>query len=1040
MTSRGTRRVEDGEQQPEKDLGALHAGPPLLSGVWSSDAYVQVLEKLDARPTVAYVLVSDGLSEKCVFFPAGGLRLTSVGQRRGRALSAALRAHPRYSPAWESTIRAAADDGEKGLEDLADGELREAYKEVSAAIVQDELLDLVVWEGADFEYRESNPPPVIFSAELEAVKLSLGVRQQLQEVRQAIDEWRGLLRKVGDPERTQLTARKMPPGKTSQPGRALHEAVARAPQATMVLVEAVRVGRAAGGTAVALMREVVAMGEAGALALVVSPPPPPAGLRRRRAQENVDAIEAALEKLINRLAAHRRLAEEYDELGEQEKAVEHLRVVGEELKVREDWEGALQLYRNVLDLLPHAFFAREEVAGLLQQLKRGPEALLEWLRLAKEMAKLRLFNRAQRNVRQAVALDPEDPDLRRYLIDCLTAAGRKDAAAEEYRGLGELLQRLGRNQEALACFQELLELRPGDTLAAAQLRAAAESARGLPVKALALLGACFLALLGGSAWVYQRHLALLAFAAAREEALGAAAAGRYADARARLDEVDDAALAPRVAGAKAVVQGVEEQEAALRLAQAKEDEGARRLGEAYAGYQALKDGFPGTAAAQAAGERLAALQKLAGEARQLVAAIEALVEKGEGAAAFARSRELLERYGWTDVARGFLVPVPIETAPPGATVVLKGERQEAVTPCVLRVEWTEPWKLGLLHEGCEELEQTVDLKALRAPLRLSLPRKTRWVQRTDGPILTPLGLGEGRLLVVSTDQCLYSIGSSGRLSWVAPRGEVPDRLALLAEVRGPALRLGDSALVAEAGGALRWFSLESGQLVRSQPDLGAGLRALGVLGSRALLLADEALLAIDREGKQLWRVPLPARALAGALDREHERALVSLAGGKLIVIDVAKGAAFRPFELGAELTASPAPAPGGALVATADGKLALRWTAPRWSVPLAGEVRGAPVADAERCYVAHGDRVSARAVADGAELWQVSLPGARNPVLAGGRLYVTGAGGRLLALDAARGVVRWEFSCEGELLAPVAVEGSTVFVPSSDFSIYALTD
>ena len=72
--------------------------PPLLSGEWSPDAFVKVLDKLEARPPVAFVLISDGLSEKCVFFPAGGLRLTSVGLRRGKALHDELRAHPSYEP------------------------------------------------------------------------------------------------------------------------------------------------------------------------------------------------------------------------------------------------------------------------------------------------------------------------------------------------------------------------------------------------------------------------------------------------------------------------------------------------------------------------------------------------------------------------------------------------------------------------------------------------------------------------------------------------------------------------------------------------------------------------------------------------------------------------------------------------------------------------------------------------------------------------------------------------------------------------------
>ena len=62
----------------EKQAAAAQVGP------LNPRSYAELLKKVTGSRTVAYLLVSDGKSEKCVFLPAGGLRLSSVGVRRGR--------------------------------------------------------------------------------------------------------------------------------------------------------------------------------------------------------------------------------------------------------------------------------------------------------------------------------------------------------------------------------------------------------------------------------------------------------------------------------------------------------------------------------------------------------------------------------------------------------------------------------------------------------------------------------------------------------------------------------------------------------------------------------------------------------------------------------------------------------------------------------------------------------------------------------------------------------------------------------------------
>ena len=1014
--------------------------PPLLSGEWTPDALLAVLDKLEARPPVAFVLVSDGLSEKCVFFPAGGLRLTSVGLRRGQALHEELRAHPAYEPGWEQVIRQAARDPEKGLEELASGSMREAYKQISARIVRDELFDLVVWTGADFEYRESNPPPQIFDPEQEAVKLSLGVKQQLQEVRGGIKRWRSLLAKAGDPSKSTLSH---PRGGGGSPAaRAALQAVQQAPGQRLTLDEALVFGRRAGAEAVELVKELVELSKSGAVKLDRAPPPIPQELRVQLGLDRAALIEEALSRLINQLAAHKRLAQEYDALGEKDKAADHLRVVGEQLKLRQDNEGALAIFQQILGMSPLAFFAREEVAELLQALGRGPDAVKHWLRLARDLASFKLFNRAQAQLRRAIELQPEQPDLRRHLIDCLLAQDRKAEAAGEYQQLGELYERLDRRPEALACYQRVLELTPDDGEAQLRVERAAASAQRFPVGAALALLIAFLALLGATGWVYQRHQVLLALEAARADAMKQAQLGDYGPARGTLDEFEQ--LHPgvgerRLATARTVIAALEAQEARGLLLRALRLEERQALREARDLYRELREGYPQAPATQKALERLAALDALEAEAAGLAAQVEGAWGEERDEDAFARWRELVGGYAWTDAARACACPLGLESRPEGANLNLAGKRLAEVTPARLRVPWLEPVSVRFEQEGYEDVERELDLRELpRSPLAVTLPRKTLWRRATLGPLVSPAQVAGGKLLFVSTDQCLYLVGRGGRLAWKSPREPVEDRLGLYRDVAGPPLRMSKTALVAEEAGALRRVSLEDGRLIGSV-QLGAGLRSLGLLGQRAILTRPRAVLAVDEAGALIWEARLPAERVAAALDVAKQRVLVTLAGGGLCVIDGRGGKAYRPWPLGAEPAGEPCPAPGGALVGTSDGRLVLRWSKARWTAELPAPLRGRPRIHRDRVYAAAGTWLVALALDSGQELWRSELPGpGLTPVVERDRLYVASEDGALLALDR-EGKVRWRFFCEGAIATPPVSDSGSVYVLGTDFRVHALT-
>lgn len=1016
-------------------------GRPDLSGPWTLDAFQQVLKKLEGARTVAYFLVSDGLSEKCVFFPAGGLRVTSIGARAGRSVPQVIRARPDFQPGWEKALAEAQGDSERALEDLASGELREAMKESAREVIRDELLDLLVWEGADFEFRLTNPPPAIFAPGMEAAKLSLGVRALLEEVGKQAGEWRRLSAKLGGTSRTQVTLVGRPPAKT--PGlRGAYACLAKSPDQRATLDEVLIAGRRGGAAdALALAGELLAQGEVGALQIDVAPPPLPREARRRQAQQRVDALEAALDKLINQLAARRRLAAEYGELGDQDRAVENLRVVGEELRRREDLEGALGVYQQILGFSPQAFFAREELAALFTKLKRGPEAIAQWLRLAKDLAKFRLFNRAQRPLREAIKGRPDDPDLRRYLIESLEASGDEAGAAQEWGQLAQLYQGQGQADAALACYQQLALKDPRNEAAQKALGAASKGrvSLGGVLLILLLLGG----LLGGAGYVYLRFQTLQAFQAAREAARKDAFLGKFAEARGRMTEFRAGHDYPpeRVDAVLQVIGELEEAEAGQALRQAQGREARGRQDEALSLYKAIEGGYPETKASAAAQARAEALGAEVRRAELEASEVNRLAEAGEVGAAFAKGRALIKALPWTPAARALELPVRVETQPEGARVQVGGETLEGRTPLVVRHAWGEPFTVSVSAAGHQQVSLELDLQAEGAEglCRLVLPREVRWRRVTGGPIVAAPSVSGGVVVTVSSDQTLYAYDRGGRLRWRYPQGELPQRLEILSGVRSAPLVSTRAVFVSERQG-VRVLSAEDGALV-GLVGLETESRPLGLAGELAIFASAREVLALDAQGQERWRRELPGRLAGGSVDAAKGRVLVTTTSAQLLVMEAESGKLFRPMALGGRPRTAPVAVSGGALVAREGALLELVWDQVRWSVALPREASADPVTEGELAFLACGDTLVAFALADGQERWRRVFKGSLGqPVVAEGRVYVGTSEGELWALGCAEGKVRWELPGTGPLLAPPVIDEDLIFLGSGDFKLYAIPD
>lgn len=1037
-------------------------------GAFNPRVFVDLLERLTGSRAVAYLLVSDGQSEKCAFFPAGGLRLSSIGPRRGRTAVDAVLAHPKVTPEQRRRVEAArarvaearargedvddhdddpsrSDDGGKAqrhnaLEAALGGpDLRPVYHECCRAVVRDELIDMLLWDGAEYELRESNPPPKLFSSELEATKLSLGVKDVLEEVQRLGLDWQKLAKRLGQPSRTLLQPTAAPPRPMPPVETALAAAVRGRPAGECTLEDAVLGARRAGIDALAACHAALALERQGVLTIDVKPPPPTPAQRRARTQSDLEKIEAAIRLMIQQLVARKRMAQCCEELGDKQKAVENWRLVGEELVAARRQADAVDAYRHVVRLAPEAYFARERIAGLYEQLGRLPEAVKEWLDLSRLFAGLRLFNRAQGGLRRAIQLDPQDLDHRRRLIDVLEAQGKVEEAASEWEELARRYEAAGRDGEALACYQRLATL-PGEH-AEARARLARAARRGASyVAPFVAVGLGAVALLGLGAWVTARYQAIEAFRAARAQALAHAHESRYREAHAALDDAQaEHGLDPlEVDPVRAVVDGLlaDEAQGQLDLAQARDLQGD--VPTARDVYRRVERDFAGTPFAAGAAERLRAYLAREEQAAREAEAVAGLARGGQVAEALSRGRALARTAGWTEAARTLELPLEVRSTPAGAGLSIDGQPAAARTPHVLHHAPAPPVALRLGLDGYQPHALTVDLMspAVTTPLQVELQRAPRWRHEGPGPLLDAPWVGSEGLVVAGAERTVYGLGWDGHERWRLP-------LALFAGAAGTPVAMGELVVVVEVGapgrGRVVAFEPRRGQARWSLEVQGDDPRLVGALAGGVVVSTRDRLLLLDDGGQQTWSLEL-AEPLVAPAQLAGERVFAPTGDGLVLVVGRG-GEVEGRLRVEGRPCAAPVATSAGCLVGTEAGDLAVVWRDVVWSRRLPAPLSAAPLVADGVVYAPAGQTLVALDLRDGSPRWERRLEAPlTTPAHRSGRVYVGGADGALHALVAQSGEPRWVFRAGGPLRAAPVVHRGMVYVASSDGALHAIPD
>jgi outer membrane protein assembly factor BamB len=962
-------------------------------------AFARVIERHAAHSLVA----SDGASERIFYFAIGGIRVIRSGPRKTSSVADVLVDAGRISPEDVERVAAAAQrEGQTfGEACVAAGLARS--EDVDAALrvkVQEELLDLFLWDGAEIHLQEGQPPKAFYEGRFEAARISCDVQSFLDAVVARVDEWRAVLGRLPTGlevyEATQEDRESLADGAQARllslldGTRTAADAVTRSGMrrvpAYELLLEWMRVAR---------IRRV-----AGAGAQKVT---------RDELMREVEALEDALKVTADAAMVRARLAKTLEAAGESSRAAGQWRFLGDRRRRENELERALDCYRNAVRCVPTDFATRELILEIHRHKRDYGQVVADGRPLAELFLKHDLLNRAKHLLLQLVGLEGEDAALRRQLVTVLIGLGERDLALRHLRELAKVLERRDAPAPELRdVYVRTLALAPKDRHARDRLDAltGAKLQRRILRLTLGATAAALAAVLGWSTW---QSLA----ARSANEAIGTA--------RIQKDEKDFVAaretLRVFLDSRYGRGRGADAAQAMLQAIEAYERrELARRAAEG-----------PASATPRQAEE----------SAHQIALRARELADAGRLEDAHRAFRELFELYGATSAAENVAVPLRLTVTPSDARVLLAGE-EVGQGSLVLKYSPRAKCTLVVEREGFASYKRVLD-GPQEASLDIALERPTRWTFAADAAIDAPPLVAGGMVYVAGRDRRLTALSTSdGAVQWRTPLGFFADaavRPVLTPEGVVVATALGEAVCVDAATGDVLW-----------RRQVGAGVERQPIVAGDAVVVpaTDGSLAAFSAGGELAWKTPAGTAASTPTLVDTDRFAYVDGKGG-LVFAAASTGVAAPGYSQPAVLRGSPAVDDGRLWVMADDASLRMISTATRRAMkrfPVASPTEFPPLVAGETAYATSTDGTVHAFTAAGDTLFHAKLdePSSAPATLSKDRLYVPGQKGRVHVLDARTGAVLWRLDAKARVTAaPVVVDG-TLYVATAAGRLLAIAE
>ncbi|MHC4471575.1 MAG: outer membrane protein assembly factor BamB family protein [Planctomycetota bacterium] len=1030
--------------------------PIELSGRLDEESLEQIFALLTEQDIACSLLVSDGVSEKIFYFSIGGIRLISIGERKGIAIGEVLIQQGVLDSGEQDRIleRMTVTErmfGETGVElglltldALEAGILRQ---------VEGELCDLFLWPDAEFEFREGQPPPQFYEGGHRACALTCDVPEFILGVQERHHQWASVRHHLHS---DLLVLNITPSGRDklkSCPDYGLYrvlslvdgerrvQAIIEEADLAPLLVYEYLYSLLSDGLITKPQRGVELSNQ----------------LSREEILEEIAKLERARDEMVGDLIVLTRLAKAYEKINNSAKAAKLWKDLGTVYHKKGDLKQALSAYRQAVRCTPEDLNIREKILEIYRAKGEKGKVLKEGHLLAETLFKNNLLNRARQHLEALVKLAPGDIRIRKLLALTLLGLGDEAGALVQLKELARLLE-MGKatDRELREIYRRILALDKGNRVIRRKLLMVSGRRQAIWVARAVIGGAIVLFLVCAAIFTYE-FASRAEYGSDGVDLENLLLSNRFDDARRHYrDFISRYPWSASSRKAQLVLIKIEQRESEYLNSRLKYDFMEAKNAEHRGDFKTARELYTKIGAldaqkdprVQEARDRASSFVTEESAAENLIRKGIEADERGDRHAALRIYKEARSMYPRTLAVRAIDFPVEIRSVPSGARVFLNGVEAPEPTPTVIHYSLASKCRVRLEMPGFDSFAHDVQ-DAMESEHTFFLQRKTRWVFTCGGPVESSPVIRGDTLYVTCRDRYLYAVDlGDGSLKFRTPLGIYGDSGASVAMV-------GDAVIVGTRVGEVTAIDANLGQVLWRRDAGGAVSADIIADPKKPVVYVTETggrVLALDaKDGKVLWTADAEAapdssvavhmgQVYVGSYDRRQIRAFSAIDGS-------------RGWERRVDgPVAGSVTAHGNYVGFGCDDRQVYVLSAVRKSIVdsfrVNAAVKARPLIHGESVFFGSVDRsfYCFRVGRGDSPAWSRRLgpPGAMvlaGAAISGNRVYVGCTNGTLFCLDTRqKGKDLWQFQTGGKIVSRPVIADGVVYVTSTNGKVYAIEE
>jgi len=867
-----------------------------------------------------------------IYFSKEGVRLLVSGEKKYPRLGEILLREKKITPVeLDMALARQKMTGEMLGQALIDMGIVTA-EEIEKAVrhqIEEEIFDVFSWKDAKFEFVPGEPKGEFFDPAKLGRPITFNVQSIIMEAARRIDEWQlihsiipsmQVIFRVRDPyaEPPDIAEKA---GTTKEVVAAIVELV-DGKRTVEQIVEKSGLGKFEVCKVLALLAQAHYLEPLSIKEMVVVADQ---FANEGDLQTAIKIYKSLLATLPPSSVLHNRLAELYEKAGStQEAAMEYAALADALLEEGAD-EDALALYKKALDLAPRNFSLHQKLFEFYLAKKNKEGAVQEGLFVARGFWRMNRLQEAKDVLERLLSLAPENLEIRQMLINICLDLEQKDEAIKQYEYLAKHYKERGETEEVIQIYRKILAIdreRRNIRAELEKLLSRGEKKKGSAAVWIGVVVAAVVGLGGFFFWRYNDGAQATFDSLSNKIAslMSEDALKRYsmeerssivADLKKRIDEAEKKysfaffvspeekvrLLREDLKSLVALKEKVDQQERNRLAREQKQVE--KRLVEARKYYDEckLKDAVailqdvierskkePGAVPASYVRQARELLNKALREMRQAkILYSEAIIDERNGdiKSAFVKMKTLLARCPRSEEAKKVLLPLEVETEPPGADIVVDGESKKS--PAIIHRRPKVDVRILIRKRGYKEEEFVISDN--RWHLKVVLQRVPVWITdltdaiRGEEFVAPPLVVGDKIYAFSEGCKIVCIRATDGKVLWFydtkgegffATNAAYCDGKLVVVEQRqaGSYVHIIDTETKKSVGQPLHLPQ-------RVVPYLAAG---------RVYLRGDDVLLCLTKDLTELdWSFTAASRITAGPVfDERHNYVIIATEEGKVM--------------------------------------------------------------------------------------------------------------------------------------------------------------